>query len=147
MRYLTRDDLIDGSYEQFIIDSTSDWTGVIPSVEAKAIALVSTYLTKYDVDTIFGIPMEDTDGYTPGIRHELLADILTKITLYKIFRRNAARKIPQDIKEDYDWAIKQLESIRNGSVVLDDLPPAINEDGSSTSNSMWGNNTNTDYYI
>lgn len=151
MKYITRDDLLTGSYEQFITESTRDDWEVINNIESKAIALVKTYLSRYDTDSIFGIILineedEDEIDTTPPIHNELLADILTKITLYRLFRRNAARKIPEDIKEDYAWAIKELEKIRNGSTKLD-LPPKLDEQGNIVSKSLWGNNTNNDYYI
>lgn len=157
MRYITGEDLLLDSYEVFIKESTSDALNILEDTEKRAIALVKTYLTRYDVETIFGIPIipeegsegeeESEEEYTPPIRHELLAEIISKITLFKVFRRNAARKIPQDIKEDYEWAIKELEKIRNGSVVLKGLPPALDESGKIKSQSFWGNNSNPDFYI
>lgn len=154
MRYITKDDLLDNSYEQFIRESSKDSFNIINSLELKSIDLAKTYLTRYDTDSIFGIPIidenenEDEDiEFTPPIRHELLAEIIAKITLYKLFRRNAARKVPEDIKEDYQWAIKELERIRSGAAELEGLPPKLDEAGNIASNSLWGNTTNKDFYI
>jgi len=143
MKYLTDDDLTADSYQRFIQESTGDIADVINKNEERAIALVRTYLSdRYDVATIFA---EVLPGVDP-LRNELLVDIITKITLYKIFRRNAARKLPEDIKEDFKWAIEQLERINSGRTKLD-LPPALDDSGNVLSNSIWGDLTNPDFYI
>lgn len=157
MRYITKDDLTTDSYERFIDESSKDIANTLDKAEARAIALAIAYLSAFDTDSIFGIPIDPVDDeeseeeneleYTPGIRNELLVEIICKMTLYRVFRRNAARKVPDDVKEDYNWAIKELEKIRSGATPMPGLPPAIEEDGSTKSNSIWGNNTNIDYYI
>lgn len=157
MRYLTKDDLIVDSFERLIDESSGDHDAILEKTENRAIAWVKAYLHRYDTDSIFGIfiPGDDeedegneTEGeWIPPIRNGLLVDILSKIVLYRVFRRNAARKIPNDIKEDYDWAVKELEQIRKGAITLNDLPPALDEEGNALSHAIWGNNTNTDFYI
>lgn len=152
MRYITQNDLTTDSYQRFITESSSDITDTLDKAEARAIALAASYMTRYDTESIFGelLEPEDEDNpaeYAPGIRHELLVEIICRITLYKIFRRNAARKVPEDTQKDYDWAIKELEQIRNGAVKLPGLPPAIDESGKPLSTSIWGNTSNPDYYI
>lgn len=158
MIYITKDDLITNSYERFIDESSKDVTSTLDKNEARAIAIVKSYISgRYDVNSIFAslvLPDEtgDPEGldepeYTPSIRHELLVEIIAKITLYKVFRRNAARKVPEDVKEDYEWAIKELAGVRNGSIPLIGLPPAVDESGQPISKTIWGNNTQTDYYI
>src|SRR5690606_34834527 len=109
MKYLNEADLTTDSYQRFITESSGDGQvaqNVIDDCEERAVAIAITYLAnRYDIDTIFGTPAGD-DPPTPaipGIRNELLAEIISKITLYKLFRRNAARKVSTDIKEDYDW--------------------------------------------
>lgn len=150
MRYLNKEDLITNAYERLIDESSKDDDDILSRTEGRAIALAATYMGRYDTDTIFGTLLSEAGEppvYSSPIRHELLIEIIAKITLYNIFRRNAARKVPEDVKEDFDWAIKELERIRNGSIQLPDLPPFIDDDGNSNSNTMWGNNTNPDYYI
>lgn len=152
MRYITKDDLVTDSFERLIDESSKDITNTLDKAEARAIALARTYLSAFDTDSIFGILVDPDDEenepeYTPGIRQELLVEIICKMTLYRIFRRNAARKVPEDVKDDNTWAIKELERIRSGATPMPGLPPAIDDDGSTKSNSMWGNNTNTDFYI
>ena len=146
MQYITSDDLIIDSYQKLIAESSQDFPLIIENTEARAIALVKTYLVRYDTDTIFGLALDDDDEPIPPIRHELLVEIICKIVLYKIFRRNAARKVPEDVQKDYDWAIKELDKVRSGITTLE-LPPAIDENGQPISTSIWGNNTNPDFYI
>ena len=68
--------------------------------------------------------------------------------MYDIVRRNAARKVPTDYKEDYDKAIELLEKIATGRMPVNGLPEATDEAGYPiTSNTVWGNNTNKDFYI
>lgn len=139
MRYLNNDDLKDDSFQRFITESTQDDPNVIDRLEVKAIDFAETYLSgRYDTARIFG---------TPVIRHALLADILTKILLYKIFSRNAARKVSEDIKADHDWAVKQLEKISLGSLPLNGLPLLTDDNGNPASPILTGNNSNPDYYI
>lgn len=139
MIYLTDNDLKRESFERFITDSTADFNEAKDSCELVAIGIVKTLLKgRYDVDIIF-------DEADP-VRDEFLADIITKITIHKIFGRNAARKVPSDIKENYDAAMKSLKEINGGKVILD-LPVNTDEDGNPTAKPMFGNNTNEDFYI
>lgn len=143
MKYLSEDDLTTDSYQRFIIESSADNPDVIFKCEDRAIALVITYLSsRYSVKDIFG----DDELNIPPLRNELLADIITKITLYKLFKRNAARKLPDDIKEGWDWSILMLEKLQTGRIILN-LPPALDENGQVKSKSIWGNLSNKNYYI
>lgn len=140
MIYLQPSDLVTDSKEKFIEESTADAENSPERHELKAIALVKTYLpSRYDKEAIF--------HSTTPIRNELLIDIITKIVLYGIFRRNAARRMPSDLKEDYDAAMKRLEKINAGSLRLDGLPLITDDTGNASSTSMWGNNSNRNFYI
>lgn len=140
MRYLKEDDLKTDSQERFITESTADNVDSPEKNEAKAIDLVITYMSgRYDTDLIFKVGSP--------LRNELLVDIISKLTLYKIFRRNAARKVSTDIKEDYEWALKELDKINSGRTVLNNLPKPTPTPGEADSDSLWGNNSNTDFYI
>ncbi|CDF80581.1 conserved hypothetical protein (DUF1320), putati ve phage protein [Formosa agariphila KMM 3901] len=139
MIYITQDDLKTESFERFITESTSDFPTVIDKAEEKSIGIAKTLLKgRYDVVLIF-------DETTP-VRDEFLVEIITKLTTCKIFGRNAARKLPTDLKDDYDWAMKQLEKINAGRLVLD-LPLITSSSGAPTSDTIWGNNTNKNFYI
>lgn len=155
LKYITDDDLTTESYQRFITESSGDGEDVIEKCEERAIALVTAYISnRYSIKDIFGVETgrdlpdeeEDPDWEIPPLRNELLAEIITKITLYRLFRRNAARKLPEDIKEDYEWALKTLEKIQTGRILLE-LPPAMDEGGMARSNAIWGNNSNSDFYI
>lgn len=140
MIYLEADDLTADAYQQYINESTSDMPSVIDMQELRAIGIAKTYMRgRYDVAAIF--------DETNPIRDELLVDILTKIVLYKIFSRNAVRKLPTDIKEDNDWAMKKLGELNSGKLVLDGLPTPTDEDGDSSISPMFGNTSNSDFYI
>ena len=139
MKYITQEDLVTDSYERFITESSQDTGGVIDRAEARAIAYATSLLQeRYDTAKIF--------DETKPVREVLLVDIISKITLYYIFKRNAARKVSSDIKDDYDWAIKELEKIHTGRIKLN-LPPLTDGTGKAVSTSMYGNNSNSDFYI
>lgn len=138
MIYLTKDDLITDAFEKLIDESSNDKAGVLDAQEKRAVEYVKSMIAgRYDVNTIFTTP----------IRNEVLVSIISRITLYNIIRRNAARKVPTDYVEDYNKAIEQLEKISSGRIQLDDLPPAVDENGNPESTSLWGNNSNKDFYI
>lgn len=136
MIYISKEDLETDIWERFIDESTGHDDNIIDRAERKAIDLCKTYLTLYNTGLVF-------DEISP-IRNEVLVDIISKLTTYNLIRRNAARKVPSDAKENWEWAMKQLEKIQSGRITLD-LPPAVLPDGKS--DSMWGNNTNKDFYI
>lgn len=139
MIYITNQDLTVDSYQRFIDESTGDITGTVDKAEIRAIGVVTTYLSgRYKTDVIFG---------EPGIRNEVLVDIICKIVLKTIFGRNAARKVPSDVKEDYDAAIKQLEKINSGQTVLANLPQVTDDEGNPVSDTIFGNLSNPNFYI
>lgn len=138
MIYLTEADLKLEAFERFINESTVGENTVIDDAEKAVIGIVKTFLSNYDVTDIF-----DEDE---PIRDEFLAKLMSIMVVYEILSRNAARKLNSDMKEEYLWAFKQLEKIQTGRVQLD-LPPKLDEAGASNVPTMYGNNTNTDFYI
>ena len=78
---------------------------------------------------------------------EVLKEILAKMVLYKVWKRNAARKVPTDAKEQYDEAMKTLKEVSTGVIRLSELPPAVDESGAVVSNSISGNLSNSNFYI
>lgn len=141
MLYLVKEDLITASFERFIDESTLDQAETLDNVEAQNIALIKSYIgSKYDVEAIF-----DEDA---PVKNELITRILVKLCLYDIIRRNAARKVPSDFKEEYDKAIELLEKIAYGKLPVNGLPVPTDDDGNPIeSTTMWGNNTNENFYI
>lgn len=141
MVYLTKEDLISSTFERFIDESTEDQEETLGLVEGQNIELIKSYLgTRYNVNEIFS-------SLTP-IRNTILVRILIKLVMFDVIRRNAARKVPTDYKEEYDKAIELLEKIATGRIKLDGVPGAVDENGNPVnSNSLWGNNTNKNFYI
>src|SRR5690606_16745623 len=131
--YLQKTDLINVSYERFIDESSGDNvpTGqtigdvrsrILNNIELKNIGLVSSYIgSRYDVALIFHV--------SNPVRNEILVDILVKLCLYDIIRRNAARKVPTDAKEDYDTAMELLVKIATGRLPLAGLPTPTDDNG------------------
>lgn len=151
MIYLEKEDLIARSFERFIDESSGDVPGdgesiedvrerILDQTELKNIKLVSSYLgTRYDVEAIF-------DEEDP-IRSELIVDILVRLCLFDIVRRNAPRKVPEDYKEEYEKAIELLQKIATGRIPVDGLPPATDGEGNPVSDAIWGNIKNERFYI
>ena len=137
MIYLNEEDLQLEVFEIYLQESIDD-SGITDKAELSTIALCKTFLMRYDVDEVF-------DASDP-IRDEFLASIMAVITCYKILTRNKARKINTDLKDRYKWALEQLEKIQTGKVLLN-LPPKLDEAGESTVPTLYGNNTNIDFYI
>lgn len=157
MIYLEKDDLITQAFERLIDESSADQNQyteptepeetpelianrVLDKIELQNIELIKSYIgSRYDVALIF--------DETEPIRNQLLIRILTTLILFDVFRRNAARKVPTDYKENYDKAIETLEKIATGRIPVDGLPKPTDESGNPISNSIWGNNSNKDFYI
>lgn len=141
MIYIEKEDLVAYAFERFIDESTQDFIPTLDKLETDNIALMKNYLKwRYDVALIF--------DETSPVKHELLKRILSKLMLYDAVRRNAARKVPEDYKEEWNWAMKMLEDLNTGKFTIDDLPPKDDGDGDGTSSdSIWGNNRNDNFYI
>jgi len=114
MEFLTKTDLESQLFEDFIDDSTADEILVLDAVESQMIALVKSKLRqRYNVVEIF--------SKTAADRNQLIVQVLVMLVNYKIIRRNAARKVPSDIKEEWLWANKWLNDVRDG-IEMPDLP-------------------------
>lgn len=139
MIYLNDEDLALESFERFITESTAgSLTDMVVKAEKAVIGVVKTFLINYDVVDIF-----DEDE---PIRDEFLAGLMAIMVTQKLLGRNAARKLNTDAKDEYKWAMAQLEKIQTGRIQLD-LPPKLDTSGNTTVPAMYGNNTNTDFYI
>lgn len=140
MIYLTDLDLHSGAFRQFFDqDPAPDKQDILDNIERQNISLIKTKLNgKYDTDAIFSASGND--------RHWLIVKILSKLVIYDFFRRNAARKLPSDIREEYEWAMDILEKIKDGKEVPAGLPPATGDDG-QPDNIMYGNRKNNSYYV
>ena len=138
MLYLKEKDIESLIVSRFIDESSQEDQQIIDELEMQNIELIKSYLrSRYDVDAIFHAEQP--------VLHPILIRILSKFVLFDVIRRNAARKIPTDFIEEYDKAMALLEKISTGRMPLVDLPSATNT--STTSEMIWGNNRNTDFYI
>ena len=71
--------------------------------------------------------------------------IIASIVAYKLIRRNAQRKVPDDLVLIYNDALKSLEKIQAGSLFLKDIPLITLPDG--TQKLAYGNTLNKSYFI
>lgn len=139
LAFLTTEDLTAGMIDKFINERTDENpTAILEAIEKKKIALIKAKLSgRFDTDMIFDA-VDDQRDY-------LIVDILTKLCLYEFIRRNAARKVPEDYIQDWNWANKQLDMIASGKLAPDSLPIYIEENGEESS--FFDNNYNTDWNI
>lgn len=140
MIYIDKEYLTSHAQERFIDESSQYDDEIIDKIELTQIAIIKTYLgTRYNINTVF-----DEDS---PIENEVLKEILAKLVLYKLIRRNAARKVPTDYKEQFDEAMKTLKDIATGIIKLDGIPLAVDANGAVVSNSISGNLSNPNFYI
>lgn len=141
LKYLTLLDLTAQSFQRFIEESSKDDFEVLETLENQAIELVATYIgSKYDVVKIF-----DKDA---PIKNPVLSKIIARLTLTELFKRNAARKVNTQMLADYDQAMADLEKIATGRLPIYGLPTPTNDSGNPVqSNTLYGNNSNKNFYI
>jgi phage gp36-like protein len=88
-------------------NSESPIATIMEPIEKQNIAFIRSKLSgRYDMDPVFAASGDD--------RNQVILKILLKMCLYDFIRRNAARKVPDDYREDYNWAIKELEKLQSG---------------------------------
>jgi phage gp36-like protein len=141
MIYITDEDLITDSQERLLNESTAGVPELAARIEKKVIAEVITMIgSRYNTDLIF--------NEAEPLYNEVLADIISAMTIYRIYKRNAARKITETVKNEFDRAIKKLEKINSGVTQLSGLPlVGTTESGKPDSDTIWGNFSNEDFYI
>lgn len=143
MKYINKDDLVTYIQEVLLNSSIADPIGaadesILDKVEGRTIDLVKSYIGgRYDVELIF------TD--TP-VREGVLVEIVCQVVIYRVVRRNAARKVPEDIAGLYSDALRQLEKIQSGSQHLPSLPKVTASDGAPVK-LAYGNTTKKDFFI
>lgn len=140
MEFLTIDDLKTHSQDRFITDSTADFVTATDLNETQVIAQVRSKLnSRYDVDEIFAEAGED--------RHPLIVMVCSMLLLNKIFARNAARKVPEDIKQAGKDALKWLIDVRDHNENPDGLPTKEVEEGEPTSDILWGTTSDENNFL
>ena len=140
MIFLNEDDIQAHLFQQYIDESKEDTPTVLDTLERQNIALIKAKLNgRYDVEKVF--------SHTDADRHYLIVKILSHLLIYDLVRRNAARKVPNDIAENYEWAMKYLECIKAGKEFPVGLNEITDEDGETTDVLLYGNNRNDNFYI
>ncbi len=141
LNFLTVEDIDAHIFKTYINErSGEDTQTILETIEAQYIALIQTKLKgRYDTDAVFAA--------TGVNRHYIIVKILTALVIYSFIRRNAARKVPSDYVKEYEWAMAYLDKINAGREVPDGLPVATDNNGNPDTPLMYGNNTNTDFYI
>lgn len=139
MRYLTREDLIEVIQGRLLDESVAELPEeLLNGLEDKAIDFAISYISgRYDTEKIFGEPV---------MRSGLLVQAISMIVVYRAVRRNAARKVPDDFPDMYSEAISILNNIQIGSQLLVSMPEITGESG-TTGSLMFGNTTNSDFFI
>lgn len=146
MKYVTKEDLIEVIQERLLEASITSVPDVdletnttLNNIEQKAIDFAISYISgTYDTVKIF-------DEAVP-IRNGVLVQAIASIVVYRSVRRNAARKVPEDLIQLYSDAKKDLEKIQSGAMNLINCPKLTKEDGTSAS-PVYGNSTNDNYFI
>lgn len=147
MRYINTDDLISVIQERLMNESVAmpnvtelENNTILDDIEAKTIDLVISYISgTYDHTQIFAdVP----------IRNGVLVQAISAIVVYRAVRRNAARKVPDDLKDLYTDAIKNLDKIQSGVINLVNCPKiTYTDDAGEPMSPVYGNNTNKDFFI
>ncbi|MFN8238623.1 MAG: phage protein Gp36 family protein [Chitinophagales bacterium] len=138
--FITENDLKTGSFVSVITDSINDYAAAAEEIEKNNIALIKGKIgTRYDVSAIFSA--------TGNNRNRTIVKVLTILVLYDLIRRNAMRKVPDDYKEDWNWAMKWLDAVRDGKESPQDLPIIDTTTGDSLSEVLYGNNSNQDFRL
>lgn len=138
MQYINKYDLTVCIQNNLLEDNTQANDTILDNIETETIALAAGYLAgRYDTTRMFA---------TPPVRNGVLVQIISAITVYRVVRRNAARKVPEDYHNLYTDAIRLLERIQAGSLALEGCPAITAPDG-STGKLMYGNTTNPDFFI
>jgi phage gp36-like protein len=113
---------------------------VLEQIEQKAIAIISSRLTgRYDLDRIWDA--EEAD------RNYMIVHYTITIVVFMALRRNAARKVPSDIKEDYEKVMADLDKIMAGKLTPVGLPLILDSEGAVSKKPITANRKNNNFYI
>lgn len=132
--YLEKEDLETQLFEQYIDDDNDEDTEALERIEVQSIATFKTKLRqRYDVDAIFSQIGIDRD--------QELVKHLSAMVAYYMIRRNAARKVPDDFKEEMKKASKWLDLVRDG-IEVPNLPKV-----EQRQELRYGTSRNDDYLV
>lgn len=121
-------------FETYLDDSVQEDLIALDTIELQQIAFIKSKIrSRFDTAVVFSVAdYEDKP---------IIKQVLTSLVNYFVVKRNAPRKIPTDFKDNYNWAIKWLNEVRDGKETPElPLKEAVKKEV------LWGNNKNEDYY-
>ena len=135
LSFLNQDDLKTQLFENYIDDSVQEDLEALDNIEAQQIAFMKSKLrSRFDLAVVFSSANYEDKP--------VIKQVLTALVNYFVVKRNAARKIPTDFKDNYNWAIKWLNEVRDGKETPElPLKEAVKKEV------LWGNSKNEDLYL
>ena len=139
MRYITQADTLAVIQEPMLQSSIEKQAEILEKLENDSIDEVCSYIGgRYDCSKIFG---------EPPVSNGMIQRIITCMVVYRAVRRNAARKVPEDYEEMYQWAYDTLSRIRDGEMPLPGLPEITTNPDTGKPLSFWGSNRKEEYFL
>jgi len=122
-------------FETYLDDSVQEDLVALDTIELQQIAFIKSKIrSRFNTAVVFSVAdYEDKP---------IIKQVLTSLVNYFVVKRNAPRKIPTDFKDNYNWAIKWLNDVRDG-IESPELPLKAVERKAV----LWGNNKNEDLYL
>jgi len=135
LSFLTNNDLMTQLFETYLDDSVQEDLVALDTIELQQIAFIKSKIrSRFNTAVVFSVAdYEDKP---------IIKQVLTSLVNYFVVKRNAPRKIPTDFKDNYNWAIKWLNDVRDG-IESPELPLKAVERKAV----LWGNNKNEDLYL
>ena len=120
-------------------NSATAASDTLEKIERRQIDLIKAKLrSRYNMEVVFGESGDD--------RNMVILQILMSLVLYRFLKRNAARKLSEETRKDYEWAMKELDKLQSGNAYAD-LPVRVDEQGDPNPPIIYGNNKNPNNYI
>lgn len=140
MKYITMEDLTTVVQNRLLLESVEKDEELLDSIEDMAVSEAAAYIGgRYDVGKIFA---------EPPIRTGILVRVIACMVVTRAIRRNAARKVPDNIQELEDWAMSILIKIRDDIMPLPpDIPPVTDEEGNPETPLIYGHTRNDSWFI
>ena len=135
LSFLTNNDLMTQLFETYLDDSVQEDLIALDTIELQQIAFIKSKIrSRFDTAVVFSVAdYEDKP---------IIKQVLTSLVNYFVVKRNAPRKIPTDFKDNYNWAIKWLNEVRDGKETPElPLKEAVKKEV------LWGNSKNEDLYL
>lgn len=140
MKYITIEDLTTVVQNRLLLESVEKDEELLDSIEDMAVSEAAAYIGgRYDAERIFA---------EPPIRTGILVRVIACMVVARAIRRNAARKMPDNIQELEDWAMSILIKIRDDIMPLpSDIPPVTDENGNPDTPLLYGHTRNSGWFI